>query len=79
MPATTITYNGVTVSNVETQFVRSDPVYDEAGVVVEGVRRTIGFRGTVNDPDSETYIDSLEELTSKLSVPRAALSITLNG
>lgn len=79
MPATTITYNGVTVSNVETQFVRSDPVYDEAGVVVEGVRRTIGFRGTVNDPDSETFIDSLEELTSKLSVPRAALSITLNG
>lgn len=79
MPATVITYNGVTVSHVETQEITGEPLYDESGVVVRGVRRAITFRGRVHDVDSEVFIDSLEELVSKLNVPRKALSITMNG
>jgi len=79
MPETVIIYNGVTVSHVETQEITGEPLYDESGVVVRGVRRAITFRGRVHDVDSEVFIDSLEELVSKLNVPRKALSITMNG
>lgn len=79
MGATTITYNGVTISKVFTRGAEHQTLYDPSGRIPWAVKHTLRFQGEVHNPDSETFASSLNALKKALSEPRRSLEVRVNG
>lgn len=79
MTSTVITYNGVSIGYVRVLSLTADSVYDDSGVILVGVRKSISFRGLIQNPDSTTYAAAVQTAQASLMVPRKALTIVVNG
>lgn len=79
MTATVVTYNGVSISNVTVDGLDAQPEYDESGVILVGVRKTLAFSGLIQSADSADYVADLRQAQADLLVPRQQLNITVNG
>lgn len=77
----TITYNGKTISNVNLQSVRTEPIFDDTGTQVLFNRTTLVATGTISgtSDDSTNFIANMNEHRKKLSEPRGNLVVKSGG
>jgi hypothetical protein len=72
---TVVTYNGVTISKVETEAIQSDVQYGADGVMPIALKRTATFSGVITTTDETPFVQGVTQLRTQLLRPRGILLI----
>lgn len=77
--ATTITYDGITISKVETHAYRSAMVFDQSGLIPFGIRRSFDFTGLVQDTIEDTWNTARKDVENAMTTPRKDLVVVMGS
>ena len=75
--ATTVTYNSVVITKVQTRSWRSEMVFDQSGLIPFGIRQSFDFTGLVQSPVEDTWNTSRQNVQDAMTTPRKDLAIVM--
>lgn len=75
--ATTITYNSIAITKVQTRSYRSEMVFDQSGLIPFGIRRSFDFTGLVQSPVEASWADDRATLEDAMTTPRKDLTVVM--
>lgn len=79
MADNTLTYNGVTIDNLDIESYASQAIYDSANIGLEVIETTLRVRGTVALSSAASFVSSTIALHNSLMIERANLTLSIGG
>lgn len=75
--ATTVTYNSIVITKVQTRSWRSEMVFDQSGLIPFGIRQSFDFTGLVQSPVEDTWNTRRQDVQDAMTTPRKDLAIVM--